>query len=153
MFCLPLRPAGGTSVIGSLSPSAPQSVTMLRGAEGGEAEPRTPRKNSSSRKSFRLDYRLEVKASLEPVVLSSCLSSGSEVLPSFSSRRKSPNPAGTNMGAGPTPGRLGSSPPTAPCSGSCCLTRITATCRVKRWVHQRPRCDSTCRFCLGSVQP
>ncbi|XP_029901688.1 N-acyl-phosphatidylethanolamine-hydrolyzing phospholipase D isoform X2 [Myripristis murdjan] len=32
---------------------------VLRGAEGGEADPQTPRKSSSSRKSFRLDYRLE----------------------------------------------------------------------------------------------
>ncbi|XP_041636637.1 N-acyl-phosphatidylethanolamine-hydrolyzing phospholipase D isoform X1 [Cheilinus undulatus] len=35
---------------------------VLRGAEGGEVDPQTPRKSSStrsSRKSFRLDYRLE----------------------------------------------------------------------------------------------
>nr|XP_020455327.1 N-acyl-phosphatidylethanolamine-hydrolyzing phospholipase D isoform X3 [Monopterus albus] len=31
----------------------------LRGAEGGEVDHQTPRKSSSSRKSFRLDYRLE----------------------------------------------------------------------------------------------
>lgn len=41
-----------------------QNVGVLKGAEGGEVDPRTPRKSSSSRssrKSFRLDYRLEVK--------------------------------------------------------------------------------------------
>lgn len=43
-----------------------QDGEVLRGAEGGEADPQaqTPRKSSSSRssrKSFRLDYRLEVK--------------------------------------------------------------------------------------------
>ncbi|XP_069012785.1 N-acyl-phosphatidylethanolamine-hydrolyzing phospholipase D-like isoform X1 [Embiotoca jacksoni] len=32
---------------------------VLRGAEGGQEDPQTPRKSSSSRKSFRLDYRLE----------------------------------------------------------------------------------------------
>ncbi len=41
-----------------------QDVGVLRGAEGGDVDPQTPRKSSSSRssrKSFRLDYRLEVK--------------------------------------------------------------------------------------------
>uniref|UniRef100_A0A674NXG7 N-acyl-phosphatidylethanolamine-hydrolyzing phospholipase D n=1 Tax=Takifugu rubripes TaxID=31033 RepID=A0A674NXG7_TAKRU len=35
------------------------NVSMLRGAEGGGRDPQTQRKSSSSRKSFRLDYRLE----------------------------------------------------------------------------------------------
>lgn len=42
-----------------------QDGMASRGAEGGEVDPRTPRKSSSSRssrKSFRLDYRLEVKS-------------------------------------------------------------------------------------------
>ena len=41
-----------------------QNVGTLRGAEGGEVDCQTLRKSSSSRssrKSFRLDYRLEVK--------------------------------------------------------------------------------------------
>lgn len=33
---------------------------LPQGAEGGKVDPRTLRKRSSSRKSFRLDYRLEV---------------------------------------------------------------------------------------------
>lgn len=47
-----------------------QNVSMLRGAEGGERDPRTQRKSSSSRKSFRLDYRLEVNLARHQSVLS-----------------------------------------------------------------------------------
>lgn len=49
-------------------------------------------------------------------------------------RRKWPSHAGTSTAAGPTPGRHGASPPTPPCSGSCCWTKTTATCQpAKRW--------------------
>ncbi|XP_056878980.1 N-acyl-phosphatidylethanolamine-hydrolyzing phospholipase D isoform X1 [Takifugu flavidus] len=41
------------------APNLAENVSMLRGAEGGERDPQTQRKSSSSRKSFRLDYRLE----------------------------------------------------------------------------------------------
>lgn len=44
-----------------------QNVSMLRGAEGGERDPQ--RKSSSSRKSFRLDYRLEVNLARHQSVL------------------------------------------------------------------------------------
>lgn len=118
-----------------------QNATVLRGAEGGGGNQQTPRKSSSSRssrKSFRLDYRLEVKLiqKISPLpLMSSCHKCNCYLCLFFFFRRMWPNPPGTSMAAGPTPGPHGGSLPTPPCSGSCCWIKITAMYRlVRRWV-------------------